>query len=61
MGTIKTLMEKQTTPDDILSKINEINQKQKAPLEAALKDIHSKVEPLHQASKDVVLFNIIYH
>jgi hypothetical protein len=61
MGTIKTLMEKQTTPDDILSKINEINQKQKAPLEAALKDIHSKVEPLQQASKDVVLINIIYH
>ncbi len=44
---IKTLIEKQTTPDEILLKINEINQKQKAPIEAALKDIHSK------ASKDV--------
>jgi Zn-dependent oligopeptidase len=46
IGTIKILMEKQITPDDILSKINEITQKQKAPLEAALKDIHSKIEPL---------------
>ena len=54
LGTIKTLMEKQATPDDLLSKIHEINQKQKAPIEAALRDIHSKVEPLHQASKDVI-------
>jgi hypothetical protein len=50
--TIKTLIEKQTIPDDILSKINDITQKQKAPLQAALED----VEPLHQASKDVVFF-----
>jgi len=56
IGTIKILMEKQITSDDILSKINEITQKQKAPLEAALKDIHSKVEPLQQASKDVRFF-----
>jgi hypothetical protein len=58
LDTIKTLIEKQTTPDDLLSKIHEINQKQKAPLEAALKDIHSKVEPLHQASKDVIFPSI---
>lgn len=61
MGTIKTIIEKQTTPEDLLSKINEYTQQQKAPLEAALKDIHSKVEPLHQASKDVnflFFFNI---
>jgi uncharacterized protein YoxC len=52
MGIIKTFIEKQTTtPDDILSKINELTQKQKEP-----KDIHSKVEPLKQASKDVVAF-----
>jgi hypothetical protein len=51
---MKTLMEKQATSDDILSKINEIDQKQKA----ALKDIHSKVEPLHQASKDVIFSSI---
>jgi DNA repair exonuclease SbcCD ATPase subunit len=54
LGTMKTLMEKQATSDDILSKINEIDQKQKA----ALKDIHSKVEPLHQASKDVIFSSI---
>ncbi|CAF0712063.1 unnamed protein product [Adineta steineri] len=52
--TIKTLIEKQSTPDDILLKLNEITKQQKAPLEAALKDIHSKVEPLQQASKDSI-------
>jgi len=60
MGTIKTFIEKQTTSDEILSKINEITQKQKAPLEAALKDIHSKVEPLQQASKDVFFLSSIF-
>ena len=53
LQTIKTLVEKQPTPDDILEKITQLTQNQKAPLEAALKDIHSKVEPLHQASRDV--------
>jgi len=43
IGTIKTLIEKQTTTDDILSKLNEINQKQKAPLEAPLKD---QIQPM---------------
>jgi hypothetical protein len=56
LGTIKTLIEKQPTPDDILSKINEITQKQKAPL-----DIHSNIEPLHQTSKDVYILSIFYH
>ncbi|CAF1215332.1 unnamed protein product [Rotaria sordida] len=49
---IKTCIEKQATSDDILSKINEITQKLKTPLEASLRDIHSKVEPLQQTSKD---------
>lgn len=43
IGTIKTLIEKQTTTDDILSKLNEINQKQKAPLETPLKD---QIQPM---------------
>ncbi|CAF4275921.1 unnamed protein product, partial [Rotaria sp. Silwood2] len=52
LQSIKTLVEKQATSDDILSKINEMTQKLKIPLEASLKDIHSKVEPLQQTSKD---------
>ena len=38
LNTIKNLIEKQPTPDDLLSKINELQQKQKAPLEAARSD-----------------------
>lgn len=53
MNSIKALMEKQAPPDELLSKINEMTQKQKTPLEASLKDIHSKIDPIHQASKDV--------
>lgn len=60
VGTIKNLIEKQPTPEDLLSKINDFTQKQKAPLEATLKDIHSKVEPLHQASKDVNIFFYLF-
>lgn len=58
--TIKNIVEKQPTPDDILEKITQLNQKQKAPFEAALKDIHSKVEPLHQASRDVSFSSISF-
>ena len=56
LQTIKTIVEKQPTSNEILEKINQITQQQKVPFEAALKDIHSKVEPLHQASRDVFPF-----
>ncbi|CAF3532893.1 unnamed protein product [Rotaria sp. Silwood1] len=52
LQSIKILIEKQPTSDDILLKINEITQKLKVPLETSLKDIHSKVEPIQQTSKD---------
>lgn len=56
LQTIKTMVEKQPTSHEILEKIDQMAQQQKAPFESALKDIHSKVEPLHQASRDVFPF-----